>query len=313
MAPHTGSGRKSDPPCCPQDAEALKPLQEPQQEQQQLQQQHCTSPSGFSGIVEDEKESEWEAQADAHPLVGSLLPLDVLIPEFISGSNAHKKIKFLCSRNQRQQQQQQQKQQQEEGGCAAKVRRVRRDGCCFYRSYMFGVFEKIVGDAAAVRSLKDKLQQELIPRMLDTGIRLWGLGFCGAEMQEALDLLEKPESSVADVERLLNETGPSNYLVVFARLLTAAELRSKAESFLPFLSNHSSIDAFCLTEVEPMWVGAEQPQILALASALSFPVEIVYVDQSKGEQPARHIFPDSTFSSVKLLYRPGHYDLLYEY
>ncbi|KAL8435736.1 hypothetical protein ACSSS7_002273 [Eimeria intestinalis] len=168
MAPHTGSDHKLDPTCCPQDVEATKSLQQQQQEQQQQQQQqqHSTSPSSFGGIVEDEKESEWEAHANAQPLVGSLLPLEVLVPEFISGSNAHSKIKFLCYNNQQRLQQQQ---QQETGPCAAKVRRVRRDGCCFYRSYLFGVFEKIVGDADAVKSLKDKLKQELIPRMLDTG------------------------------------------------------------------------------------------------------------------------------------------------
>lgn len=74
-------------------------------------------------------------------------------------------------------------------------------------------------------------------------------------------------------------------LPVSRRLLTASQLRSDADLYQPFLSCYSSIDDFCIKEVEPMWVGAEQPQILALATAFGFPVEIFYVDQSPGEKP----------------------------
>ncbi|KAL8439664.1 hypothetical protein Efla_004572 [Eimeria flavescens] len=313
MALHTGSGPKPEAPCCPSGPDALRQQQQQQQQQQEQEQLEQQALEGGTSS----KESEWEAHANSQPLVGSLIPLSSIIPEFISGSNAHKKILFLCSQQQQQQQpqqrQQQPKEQQQElaGECAAKVRRVRRDGCCFYRSYMFGVFEKIAGDVAAIQSLRKKLQDELIPRMLNTGYKVDAIEDFVTEMQEALTRFERPDASVAEVESLFNETGPSNYLVVFARLLTASELRANAESFLPFLSNYTSVEDFCNKEVEPMFVGAEQPQILALASALGFPVEIVYVDQSRGDQPARHVFPESSYSTVKLLYRPGHYDLLY--
>lgn len=64
-------------------------------------------------------------------------------------------------------------------------------------------------------------------------------------------------------------------------------MKANADAFLPFLSGHSSVQEFCTREVEPMWAGAEQPQILALASAMGVPVEIVYIDQSPGQQPCK--------------------------
>lgn len=261
------------------------------------------SPSGYLNPADKATgKKDCESEANSQPLIGKIISLEALVPEFISGSNAHNKILYLCNLSSQQG-------GKEQGG--AKVRKVRRDGCCFYRSYMFGVFEQIFGNPKQVDSLKERVEGVIVPRMLATGYTRGAIDEFVEEMQSALERLKNPEATLADVEQLFNETGPSNYLVVFAKLVTAAEMKANADSFMPFLSGHPSVQDFCTREVEPMWVGAEQPQILALASAIGVPVEILYIDQSPGNKPSRHVFPDSPSPSVKLLYRPGHYDLLY--
>jgi len=61
-------------------------------------------------------------------------------------------------------------------------------------------------------------------------------------------------------------------------------------------------------------------QIMALTTYLKIEVHITYVSGREGTdgaeaEPVTHRLPegleDSTGTSVKLLYRPGHYDLLY--
>ena len=51
-------------------------------------------------------------------------------------------------------------------------------------------------------------------------------------------------------------------------------------------------------------------QVIALSSALQVEVRAVHLDRSAGHLN-HHDFPDGQPPSVHLLYRPGHYDLIY--
>ena len=52
-------------------------------------------------------------------------------------------------------------------------------------------------------------------------------------------------------------------------------------------------------------------QVMALTECLEFPLKIIYVDRSPGP-PTEIKFPDSSDPKVVLIYRPGHYDILYK-
>ena len=76
---------------------------------------------------------------------------------------------------------------------------------------------------------------------------------------------------------------------------------------------------FCQREVEPMGVECDHVQIAGLCEYLCIHVDIIYLDSS-GSSPTMR-FPEapagapellpSSFPAITLLYRPGHYDLLY--
>ena len=51
--------------------------------------------------------------------------------------------------------------------------------------------------------------------------------------------------------------------------------------------------------------------IIALATALDTCVSVEYMDRGEGNKTTRHIFPEDQTPKLFLLYRPGHYDLLY--
>lgn len=72
---------------------------------------------------------------------------------------------------------------------------------------------------------------------------------------------------------------------------------------------------FCQLEVEPIDKEADQIQIMALLNYLEVGIKIVYLDASNSQDPYNCILPES-FSEdqiiSELLYRPGHYDILYK-
>ena len=51
--------------------------------------------------------------------------------------------------------------------------------------------------------------------------------------------------------------------------------------------------------------------IIALTSALGVGVRVVYLDRGDGGKVIPHDFPEGCSPQVVLLYRPGHYDVLY--
>ncbi len=92
-------------------------------------------------------------------------------------------------------------------------------------------------------------------------------------------------------------------------------------SQLPHLFTHLGAQ-FCRSAVEPMGEESDHVHITALSDALGVPVRVVYLDRSgdTDDKPAEvnhHDFipvgsPQTTVDPfVVLLYRPGHYDILY--
>lgn len=144
------------------------------------------------------------------------------------------------------------------------------------------------------------------------------------------------------------EDGHSDYYTWFMRLLTAGAIRGQGSRFLPFLSDDVTISTvltggesdeevalaimnYCRAEVEPMGKECEQVHIIALAELLGVVISIEYLDGHAFEVDrglSRVVFNESEvvrgaaqgerrrleyFAAhpVCLLYRPGHFDILY--
>jgi len=103
-------------------------------------------------------------------------------------------------------------------------------------------------------------------------------------------------------------------------------MRRQADRFLPFIDDVSAMTgnmaAYVEREVEPMGKECEQVQIIALTEYLGVPVKIEYLDgrnfdSASGlnvfetDNPSGNSSSSSFKTGVTLLYRPGHYDVLY--
>lgn len=112
-----------------------------------------------------------------------------------------------------------------------------------------------------------------------------------------------------ELYNLYEEPGVSDYLVVFLRILTSAELRRNAEFYQNFIEGGQTVHEFCQLEVEPMYKESDHIHIIALTTALGmFGVRVVYMDRGIG---AKHEFPEGSNPNIHILYRPGHYDIIY--
>ena len=68
---------------------------------------------------------------------------------------------------------------------------------------------------------------------------------------------------------------------------------------------------FLLKEVEPMYKESDHIHIIAMSTALGTGVRVRYMDRGAGTEVVAHDFPEGSMPTVHLLYRPGHYDILY--
>ncbi|XP_008783115.2 OVARIAN TUMOR DOMAIN-containing deubiquitinating enzyme 1 [Phoenix dactylifera] len=281
---------------------------------------------GWSSIRDDDIMQQHSAiraeEATKVPFVGDKEPLSSLAAEFQSGSPILKdKIKLL-------------------GEQYGALRRTRGDGNCFYRSFMFSYLEHIL-------ETQDKVEVDrILENIGECKKTLQGLGyvdftfedFFSIFMEELESVLQGNQTSISHEELLLRSRDQmiSDYVVMFFRFVTSGEIRKRAEFFEPFIAGltNSTVDQFCKASVEPMGEESDHVHITALSDALGVPIRVVYLDRSSCDSGTvsinHHDFVPSSKSpqegtaqsseaktdhpvtpSVTLLYRPGHYDILY--
>lgn len=60
-----------------------------------------------------------------------------------------------------------------------------------------------------------------------------------------------------------------------------------------------------------MYRESDHLHISALSQALGVHVRVLYMDRGEGGRVNHHDFPEDSSPKIHLLYRPGHYDILY--
>lgn len=187
--------------------------------------------------------------------------------------------------------------------------RIRGDGNCFYRAFLVGLLT-LFADGRNSVVLKD-----LKTRIADTCKRLVKLGYPDFTTEDFFDNFDEVLTWVLNKERSekeiiahMRDEGLSNYLVVYAKLLVSLQLKENPQSYQAFLN--TDIYTYCSKSVEPSFAEADDICITALMNELGCGIgsNIGYLDQS--DKLVFHKIPDASLTTVNLLYRPGHYDLL---
>lgn len=122
---------------------------------------------------------------------------------------------------------------------------------------------------------------------------------------------KKEDDALVELHKLFNEQGYSDYVVVYLRLITSGQLQEGVDFYQNFIDGNITMDQFRRQEVEPMYKESDHIHIIALCNALDVAVRVEYMDRGDGEAIVAHDFPEGGKLRVYLLYRPGHYDILY--
>nr|CAG4645700.1 EOG090X0AE1 [Lynceus sp. MCZ IZ 141354] len=242
-------------------------------------------------ILDQQRQIEKEI-ADSISLIGQLEPVKVLLEEYKDDQIYQAKVAKLTE-------------------SYPNMRRTRPDGNCFYRAFAFAYFEKLLGDKTdwerfynLAKESKEELLQMGFPKFTledfhDTFVDVIGRLHAGTAMASK-ELLE-----------IFNESHISDYIVVYLRILTSGQLQKDSSFYENFIEGGATIKEFCQQEVEPMYKESDHIHAIALSTALKVGVRVLYMDRGTHPQVPAHDFPDGVQPVVHLLYRPGHYDILY--
>lgn len=194
------------------------------------------------------------------------------------------------------------------------LRRTRPDGNCFFRAFSFAYLETLINDEEETDRFI-KLTQQSKEELVQLGLPQFTIEDFYDVLLDVLNRIKN--KSVDDSDKLLKvfyEQATSDYIVVYLRLITSGYLQRNADTFANFIVGDISILDFCKTEVEPMFKESDHIHVVAITSALDICTRIVYMDRGTADLANTHDFPDQDLPKkprIHLLYRPGHYDVLY--
>ena len=203
-----------------------------------------------------------------------------------------------------------------------RLRRVRGDGNCFYRALLFSYLDDLLMKRSSPDT-KDAASSELeritdiVKGSMDDLVKVGYNEFAIETFYDMfIELLEQlPSMNREALLEEFQEGGSGDHYTWYMRVMAAGYMKSHPDDFYPFIVGqgiYNDIESYCSAEVEPMGKECEQAQIIALTTYLQLGVKIVYVDGHLTEgEPITHQFPEGVENFVTLLYRPGHYDLLY--
>lgn len=245
----------------------------------------------YNEIVDYENKLRQEIE-EKSPLISDILPVDTLIAEYKESIFANsiqeitKKYKSL--------------------------RYARRDGNCFYRSYLFRLFEHIclTNDKATYESVLKKVEN--CRNMIELNGFDWIVieDFYNAFISEFKFLVQLEQNEkIPYLNLLFSDKEKGNYMIAFVRMFISAYIKENRFLYENFILDED-LDSWCRREVEPIDVECDHLQIIAVTNCFNVGVIIENLNEKRIELMK---FPEEGVPEyfIHLFFRPGHYDILY--
>ncbi|KAL4884716.1 peptidase C65 Otubain-domain-containing protein [Aspergillus karnatakaensis] len=198
---------------------------------------------------------------------------------------------------------------------------MKGDGNCGWRAIAFGYFENIFNLRDPAHAQREMLRIKSLNTLLDqTGQQeaMYEM-FVDATMEafeSVLNAINRGERHDSFLVDLFNDGYNSTAIITHFRLLASAWMKLNHQQFQGFLS--MPLNQYCSTRIEPVRTEIDEIGLRALIDVViegsGLLVQILYLDRSEGDAVTPHILtqPRPTTGAIRLLYRPGHYDLIYQ-
>ena len=195
------------------------------------------------------------------------------------------------------------------------IRKVRRDGNCFYRAFVYRIFEytcmrndnqlynEILKKIEGVKELTTKNGYDWI--LVEDFYNVFYGEFCSC-----FNSVNDNGVSVRDyMDNLFKDKEKGNYLIYFIRFCIASYLKENRMLYEVYIEGN--FDTWIVKEVEAIDNEADQIQIMACVNYFDIGVKIEYLNKHKNEVVK---FPEDKKDEdifIEVLFTPGHYDILY--
>jgi ubiquitin thioesterase protein OTUB1 len=205
------------------------------------------------------------------------------------------------------------------------MRTTRGDGNCFYRAVWYQLCDLLLyereedeGSGEGRRLLTFIKDESMKLATTQGGYEELALEIFYDAVVEFLEQVVNGRMTPEQLHtQLTEEGGVSEYCSWYLRALTATWCKAHADKFLPYLEEgYVDVAQFCASQIEPVGSEATMVAIVAFAECFGVSVSIEYLDGhpfdfTKGL--TKYILGDEETSKLQLtlLYRPGHYDILY--
>ncbi|EEA19537.1 ubiquitin thiolesterase (OtuB1), putative [Talaromyces marneffei ATCC 18224] len=200
------------------------------------------------------------------------------------------------------------------------TRTMKGDGNCGWRAVAFGYFEnlfflrdtiKVQSELSRIKSMNALLdqvghQEYLYETFVDATEETFG---------HVIDAIQKGVPDESFLVDIFNDFSQSMSIITHFRLLTGAWMKLNQPRYQAFLS--MPVDQYCVTRIEPAKTEIDEVGLQALVDSViegsDIAVEILYLDRSQGDAVTPHLLTPNrqNLATIRLLYRPGHYDILY--
>ncbi|RMZ84186.1 hypothetical protein DV738_g607, partial [Chaetothyriales sp. CBS 135597] len=199
-------------------------------------------------------------------------------------------------------------------------RRIIGDGQCT----VFGYFEILLKSADHGLVIQEQIRIQTYSEMMKSvglDVELLEIMFEHTfELFEAIRrAIESGNLSDSVVLNSLNDSNVSDSIVYHFKAsqstMTSAYMAANPDSFQPFLE--MPLHEYRQLRIDPANQEIDQIGLQALTTGVIAPggiaVEVLYLDRSAGDQVTPHNFAPhiAALATIRLLYRPGHYDLIY--
>ena len=195
------------------------------------------------------------------------------------------------------------------------IRKVRRDGNCFYRAFIYRLFEYICmkNDNTLFNDILKKIEgiKDLTAKngydwmIVEDFYTVFYGEFCSC-----FNSVNNNGVSERDyMDNLFKDKEKGNYLIYFMRFCIAAYLKDNRQLYEMYIEG--DFDTWIRKEVEAIDNEADQIQIMACVNYFEIGVKIEYLKKKKNEVVK---FPEDKKDEdifIEVLFTPGHYDILY--
>ena len=202
------------------------------------------------------------------PLISEILPINSLLDDYKNNNEYSNSIKEITNKYK-------------------SIRKVRRDGNCFYRSFIYRLFEYICmkNNQNLYNQIKKKITdaKDLIERNgYDWTFIKDFYNIFYTQFYYTFNSLEAKHTTVRDyLDALFSDKEAGNYLIYFIRYCIAAYL--KENSFLYEVYVDMPFQNWITNEVEAIDHEADQIQIMACVNSFDIGVKIEYLNPGKNE------------------------------